>query len=184
MAGHDHKRVRLTSEGGRQEDRGEAWPSISARWPQRMLHSLIVSDLLSGGLSAAMLLWRGHVENGRAAAPVNAIAHWVWPRSAYRQTAASTRFTLTGLAVHFTAALLWCGIYDGMHLLRSRPARRHAALDALAVGVAAAVVDLACVPERLTPGFEKRLSASGLVLVYGSFVAGLALAGLATRRKR
>jgi hypothetical protein len=151
-----------------------------AHWPARLL----VSDLLSSGLSAAVLLWRGHVENGHAAAPVNAIAHWVWPRRALREDRASVRFTLTGAAVHFSAALLWCGLYD---MVRRRPhagTARQAVADAVAVSAVAAVVDLACVPDRLTPGFERRLSPPSLTLVYGAFAAGLALAGVAALRGR
>lgn len=151
-----------------------------AHWPARLL----LSDLLSSGLSAAVLLWRGHVENGHAAAPVNAVSHWIWPRQALREDRASARFTATGAVVHFAAALLWCGLYD---LLRRRPRAdtpRQAVTDAIAVSSVAAVVDLACVPERLTPGFERRLSPGSLVLVYGAFAAGLAFAGLAALRRR
>jgi len=150
-----------------------------SHWAARLL----LSDLLSSGLSAAALLWRGHVDNGHAAAPVNAVAHWFWPRRAPRQDRPSARFTLTGIATHFAAAALWCGVYE---LLRSR---RHAAtplqavVDAAAVSAVAAVVDLACVPDRLTPGFEKRLTRPSLGLVYGAFATGLALAGLAALRK-
>jgi hypothetical protein len=39
------------------------------------------------------------------------------------------------------------------------------------------------VPERLTPGFERRLSNRSLVMVYAAFGAGLALAGLAALRR-
>ena len=56
--------------------------------------------------------------------------------------------------------------------------------DAVAVSAVAAVVDLACVPDRLTPGFERRLSERSLVMVYTAFAAGLALAGLAALRRR
>lgn len=144
---------------------------------------LLVSDLLSAGLSAAMLAWRGRTDTGSAAAPVNAISHWLWPREALRRDDASARFTLTGLGVHGAAALLWSALYER---LRARPGAQtptHAITDAVAVTTVAAVVDLACVPDRLTPGFEKRITPRSLVLVYGAFAAGLALAGLAALRQ-
>jgi hypothetical protein len=46
----------------------------------------------------------------------------------------------------------------------------------------AAVVDLAIVPKRLTPGFEQRLTRPSITLVYAGFAVGLALGGLLARR--
>jgi len=58
-----------------------------------------------------------------------------------------------------------------------RPEPSKAQALALAGGVAAAacVVDLYCTPERLTPGFERRLSKPSLTRVYIAFGVGLAL---------
>lgn len=160
-------------------------PARATPWP--LAARLLASDLLASGLSAAMLAWRGRVDTGHAAAPLNAISHWLWPRRALRENAASARFTGTGLAVHCGAALLWCGLYE---LLRSRSvatARATAGTavsDALAVSAVAAVVDLAAVPDRLTPGFERRLSPRSLTGVYLAFAAGLALAGMASHGRR
>lgn len=147
---------------------------LLATLPRRLL----AADLLSSCLSAALLLWRGRVDTGSAAAPVNAISHWIWPRAALRQDGASARFSLTGLGIHFGAAALWCGLYEALRARRA-PTPRQAVVDAATVATVAAVVDLACVPDRLTPGFEKRLTPRSLVLVYAAFAAGLALAGLA-----
>lgn len=145
---------------------------------------LLVGDLLSSGLSAAVLAWRGRAETGSAAAPVNAISHWLWARKALRQDGVSARYTLAGMGVHFAAALLWCGLYERLRARRGAATPTHAVVDAAAVTAVAAVVDLACVPERLTPGFERRLSSRSLVMVYAAFGAGLALAGLAALRRR
>jgi len=153
---------------------------LLARLPARLL----VSDLLSSGLSAAVLMWRGHVENGHAAAPLNAVSHWLWPRQALREDRASARFTGTGIGVHFAAALLWCGLYEMLRGRRGRATVAQAVQDAAVVGAVSAVVDLACVPDRLTPGFERRLRPSSLVLVYAAFAAGLALSGVAALRRR
>jgi hypothetical protein len=46
------------------------------------------------------------------------------------------------------------------------------------------VVDLGLVPERLSPGFERRLSRPSTGLVYLSFGVGLALGGLLALRDR
>lgn len=147
---------------------------------------LLVSDLLSSALSGAMLAWRGRTDTGSAAAPINAVSHWLWPRKALRQDGASARYTLTGAAVHVGAAMLWSGLYESLRqrrLERGTATPTTAVADAVAVSAAAAVVDLACVPERLTPGFERRLSPRSVALVYVAFAAGLALSGLAARRR-
>lgn len=140
---------------------------------------VLAADLLSSSLSAAVLAWRGRTDTGSAAAPVNAISHWLWPRKALRQDGVSARYTLTGIAVHYVAAALWSGLYEAVRGRRRAATPARAVADAVAVSAVAAVVDLACVPDRLTPGFEKRLSPRSLVLVYAGFAAGLALAGLA-----
>lgn len=148
---------------------------------------LLVSDVLSSSLSAAVLAWRGRADTGSAAAPLNAISHWLWPRKALRQNGVSARYTLTGVGVHYGAALLWCGLYESLRKRRSErgtATRTTAVADAVAVSAVAAVVDLACMPERLTPGFERRISNRSLVMVYVAFAAGLALSGLAAQRGR
>ena len=45
----------------------------------------VVRQTAGGGTLAALasmavLLWRGRHDSGSAAAPVNAITHWLWPR--------------------------------------------------------------------------------------------------------
>lgn len=42
----------------------------------------------------------------------------------------------------------------------------------------AAAVDLRCTPERLTPGFERRIKAAPLSAVYLAFGIGLAISAL------
>lgn len=56
---------------------------------------------------------------------------------------------------------------------------------AIGITALAAVTDFKLVPERLTPGFEHRLSTPSLVLTYALFAAGLALGGIiAAKRAR
>lgn len=140
---------------------------------------------LAAVLSAAMLLWRGRSETGSAAAPINAVSHWLWPREALARDDASWRLTGTGSAVHWASATMWAYLYRKLRAYRAQPTRANAVSDAVAVTAVAALVDLKLVPKRLTPGFEERLSPRSLALVYVGFAAGLALGGLmapATRR--
>jgi hypothetical protein len=46
------------------------------------------------------------------------------------------------------------------------------------------VTDYKVVPERLTPGFELRLSNKSLGVVYGALAAGLVVGGLLLSRRR
>ena len=67
------------------------------------------------------------------------------------------------------------GLKDTRGRHRARRGLGTTAADAVAATAVAAVVDLAIVPRRLTPGFERRLSARSLALVYGALAVGLLL---------
>lgn len=144
----------------------------------------LTSGLAAAGLSAATLAWRGRLEQHSAAAPLNAISHWFWPRRALWRDDVSLRHTGTGSAVHVASSMLWSTVYALLRWRRDEPRAADAVLDAAAVTALAAVVDLKLVPDRLTPGFEHRIGRSGLLWTYGSFGAGLALAGFLALRQR
>jgi hypothetical protein len=141
----------------------------------------------SSGLAAALLstalTWRGRMEQRSAAAPLNAISHWFWPRSALWRDDVSLRHTGTGIALHLGSSLLWSTVYALLRSARPEPGPVDALGDAAAVTALAATVDLAIVPERLSPGFEHRLRPAGLGWVYGAFAVGLAAAGCFALRR-
>ena len=148
--------------------------------PPRPRRRVLVSGALAGLLSNLMLAWLGRSEGAGAAAPLNAISHWLWDREALWQNAATVKYTLSGTAIHFASSLFWAVFYEMLRAARRRHDEMNAVKDALAMAAVAAVADLKCVPPRLKPGFEERLSDRGLLLVYLSFAAGLALGGIAT----
>jgi hypothetical protein len=148
-------------------------PLVRSRWP-----AFLTDGVLSAALSAAALMWRGRTERGSAAAPINAVSHLVWPGVALRRDDLTLRHTGTGAVLHVASALLWGGLYSWLRHQRLRPTAGNAVLDAAAVGAAAALVDLKMVPPRLAPGFERRLSGSGVGWAYVALAAGLALGGL------
>ncbi|HEY9029163.1 MAG TPA: hypothetical protein VIO33_05765 [Burkholderiaceae bacterium] len=151
----------------------------SYRWP----HAL-TSSLAAAGASALTLLWRGERDSGgHAAAPLNAVSHWWWPRRALREDRPSWRYTGNGLLVHVASSWWWAAIYAACRRLRREPTAANAVADAAAVGAAAALVDLKLVPERLTPGFERRLSSGSLAWVYVAFAVGLAVGGVIAARR-
>ena len=135
---------------------------------------------LSGGLACALstlvLAWRGRQDVGAGAAPLNAVTHWLWHR-ALAQNRSSLRYTLPGMMVHHLSSVFWACFYERAAPAYGR-APRKALRDAAAVASLAAVVDFKLVPDRLTPGFERRLKVPSLVLVYVAFASGLALASL------
>lgn len=152
----------------------------------RSLISRLPGVLLTGTLasiaSATVLAWRGWRENGRALGPLNAPAHWLWGGESLRRDGASLRHTLTGVLVHHASSLFWAVFYELLRLRRASPTPVNAIGDAAAITAVAAAVDLRLVPQRLTPGFERRISRRGLVWVYASFAAGLALGACFRRR--
>lgn len=155
---------------------------------RNLLGSISPGRVLAGGaaagsLSAAVLAWRGRAETGSPVAPMNAVSHWFFGREALRRDEATLDHTATGTAVHYLSALFWAVGFGALRAARRQPTAANAAVDAAAVTALAATVDLRLVPERLTPGFERRLSSGSLTLVYVAFAAGLALADIALRRR-
>ena len=155
---------------------------ISLVTEPRFVWRVLGSGTLASLASAAVLAWRGRRETGSPFAAINAPAHWLWGRESLHRDGPSLRHTLTGAVVHHASSLFWAVFYEW---LQSRRASRGAATvvaDAAATTAVAAVVDLKLTPQRLTPGFERRLSRPSLAGVYVAFAAGLALAVLARRR--
>jgi hypothetical protein len=158
-------------------------PGSSAALP-RHLPGLVAAGALANLLSMAVMAWRGRAEAGSAAAPFNAVSHWVHGDRALRLDTADLRHTAVGTAIHTGSSLFWAAVYEFL-ICRREPAPSTTGLVAGAAGVAtlAAVTDFALVPRRLTPGFEHRLSMRSLVLTYSVFAAGLALGGWLAHRQ-
>lgn len=152
-------------------------------WKTALRDGMIAGGI-AGLTSLAVLALGGRLERGRPWGPVNAPSHWVWGDPALRQDGPSPRYTATGLIVHQLAAAFWGVLHELLLGHRGKAKDPRLLLrDAAVTTAVAAVVDLRLVPHRLTPGFEHRLSAPGLVGVYSLFALGLALGShLANRR--
>jgi uncharacterized membrane protein YccF (DUF307 family) len=136
-------------------------------------------------LSAVVLVIAGHRETGSAAAPINAVSHWCWDREALHRQRIDGRHTVTGYAIHHVASIFWAALLSAF--LRSRPALNtlpRTVAACFATSAIASAVDFKVAPERLTPGFEHRLSRTALVLTYVLFGVGLALGSLALAESR
>ena len=150
-------------------------------WQETMLEGWIAGSAASLA-SAAMLLLAGTRETRHAAAPVNAISHWVWGRPAYHQDRPSLRHTLVGLLVHHGASVFWATLHAAAWAPRRQQRHAPAALASAAAAAAIACwVDYRMTPERLTPGYERRLSRKATAAVYACFAVGLAAGAMAAR---
>lgn len=126
----------------------------------------------------------GEFETGNAIAPLNAVSHIAWGDRAAKQNDASLQYTATGLALNTVAVTSWAVIYEALF---GSTAKRGDVIGAVAggslVSAIAYATDYHLVPERLTPGFEKRLSNRSLLGVYTTLALGLAFGSLMQRRK-
>ena len=159
----------------------------------------VTSGSAASALSLIALMLGGRRENASAAAPINAVSHWLHGPRAYRVDRTTLAHTALGAGVHHASAIFWNGLYAlllrQMAASRPRPEKKRAARNAGApspalsvpevvagaavVTAVAALTDLRLVPPRLSPGFENRLSSTAVTAVYLAFGAGLALAGMA-----
>ncbi|BDB27774.1 hypothetical protein CTP10_R51840 [Cupriavidus sp. P-10] len=148
-----------------------------------ILRRAAVSGACASLLSSGMLACGGTVDCGSAFAPVNAVSHWIWGERALHANRPSVRHTVLGYVIHHAMSVFWAVFYE------TAVARHHArgalgtlALGGLGIAGLACLVDLKCTPHRLTPGFERRLSAPMLTLVYLAFGLALPLGSLLARR--
>lgn len=143
----------------------------------------LISGSCASALSTIALACGGHLECGRALAPVNAVSHWIWGDRAIHADRPAWRHTAVGYVIHHAMSVFWAAFYEGW--VHGAPSRRRpgpAIVAGLAVAAAACFVDLKLTPKRLTPGFERRLSPLSLTFVYLAF--GLALPLLTLWRPR
>lgn len=155
---------------------------ITPDWTTSIKRGLVGGSVASV-LSTAALAALGKREAGSAYAPTNATSHWFFGDKAALQDRPTAKYTLTGYAIHHGSSLFWAVLVErlaGKLLDRKKP------LTTLEVGAAAAAVacfvDYKMTPERLHPGYEKRLSKPSLAVVYGAFGVGLALGAMLCRR--
>lgn len=153
-------------------------------WKRALREGLFAGSIASVA-SAMALAACGRRETGHAAAPVNAVSHWVWDHESLAADQPTARHTLTGYLVHHGASVFWATLYARAWGWREEAKRPVPALAGAAVASAVACcVDYRLTPDRLTPGFEHRLSLRSLAFVYACFALGLAGGNIALRGPR
>ena len=152
------------------------------RWSDS-LRSATRSGAIAAGATAACVAVAGARDSGNAVAPLNATSHIAWGETAADVEHIDAKHTLTGIALHAGACVFWATFYEKWF---GRAADRGevgtALLGGAAVAVAAYVTDYHVVPQRLTPGWEARISNRSLAAVYTVLALSLPLRGLMRRR--
>lgn len=143
-----------------------------------------VSGALASTTTALAAAARGKAEDGEPVAPVNSVSHILWGDKAANQTEPSLKYTMTGVLLNAAAVVGWAAVNHGIKRLTGAKGPIGDAAAGLATTGLAYVTDYKVVPDRLTPGFELRLSNKSLGVVYGALAAGLVVGGLLLSRRR
>lgn len=143
-------------------------------WTQALREGAVAGSVASI-LSTLVLGALGARQAGSAAAPVNAVSHWLWGEEALRQDAPTWRHTLTGYLTQHAASVFWATLYARLYGHREEAKRLPQAIaGGVATSAVAYVVDYTITPKRLTPGYEHRLDGKGMLAVYAALALGLA----------
>ncbi|MGV9012023.1 MAG: hypothetical protein ACOH13_05460 [Flavobacteriales bacterium] len=118
----------------------------------------------------------GHLENGSAVAPINAVSHILWGDEATTE-AVDARHTLAGMVLNAASVTAWAGLHEAL-LPRHRPSMPRALASGMVTAAVAYVTDYHVVPKRFTPGFEKELSPKSLFGIYATLALALAVGSL------
>jgi hypothetical protein len=162
------------------------WRGVAARndhWGQA-LRNAALSGTVVAGTTAASVAIAGERDSGSAIAPLNATSHIAWGEPAGAVEEVDARHTLVGTALHVGACIFWATFYEKFF---GRAARRGDVAKALlgggAIATAAYVTDYHIVPQRLTPGWEYRISKRSLAATYVVLALSLPLLGLLRGRR-
>ncbi len=169
---------------------------------QGIVSRALISGSIGGIATALAASLAGKREEDSYAGPLNATSHIIWGNKAAHKDDASLKYTVTGFLLNHAATIFWALFYEkwfGRRGVLSAPTRGDAAmprspgksiqrpiLGAAAVTAGAYLIDYYLIPERFTPGFEKRLSGKSLATIFGVMAVGLAARDLisAANRKR
>lgn len=152
-------------------------------WSTTLREGLIAGSVASL-TSAVALLIAGRQQPQDAFAPVNAISHWLWGDEALHRNGPNLRHTAVGYLIHHAASVFWGVLHARAWGERPGTKRPVPALAGAAVASGVACfVDYQITPQRLTPGFEHRLSRPALGAVYAAFAVGLAVGSMLAHRR-
>ena len=147
-------------------------------WIKDTLATGAVATTATSGALAVL----GKLENGKMFAPINAVSHIVWGKEAMRTNKFDVRHTLLGSILNGVAITGWAGMHELFMPRDRKPGLGRSLLSGGAVSTVAYITDFHIVPKRLTPGFEERISRTGLLTVYAILAVALAAGSLSRDR--
>lgn len=118
-------------------------------------------------------------EQGSPWLALNSVSKMVHGNHAPWRNEVSWKYTGTGVLLNTAAVFSWAAVYAVLRGRRTRTDYVRAVTAGAATSALAYVIDYHVVPERLTPGFEKRLPNRSIGLVYAALALGLAASELA-----
>jgi len=145
----------------------------------RLTRTLITFTIGSTATTAALFLLSAK-DTGHPAAALNATSHILWGDKALAHDDWDVRHTLIGTLLNAGAIGMWSAVQSFLPEPRSLLG---AARNATLVTALAYATDFHVVPQRFTPGFERRLSRQSLFGTYAVLAASLAAAAFALRRR-
>ncbi len=124
------------------------------------------------------------LNEGSGSAGINSVSHILWGDKAADQSDFSPKYTLVGGTLNSVAVSSWAAVHE-MLIEKMNIARRPLPMlvTASLISGIAYVTDYHVVPERLRPGFEKKLTPRAMFAVYGVLALGLAVGALLTRSR-
>lgn len=130
---------------------------------QNWLRSGIITGAAATAATTAAIAAFGQAKEGSAWTPFNAISHMLFGDKAAEVDGFAPKETLSGLGLNAGAVATWGVLYESLTRNVTFPA-------SLATGAAASALiwafDYKVVPERLRPGFEKRLGPESVAVAY------------------
>ena len=151
---------------------------------QLIQNSIATGSIATAATTAAASIC-GRIEEGEPIAPLNAISHILYGDEAAAHTEPSAKYTMPGVLLNTAAITGWAVVHELVFNGRRRPQTLPQAIAAGAVtSTLAFVTDYYVVPNRFTPGFEKRLSNKSLAGIYATLAASLGIASWLRHRSR
>jgi hypothetical protein len=143
----------------------------------RLINDSIATGALATAATTAAASVCGIIEEGEPIAPLNAISHILYGDEAAAHDEPSAKYTMPGFLLNTAAITGWAAVHELMFSGRRRPQTLRSALAAgAATSALAYITDYYIVPNRFTPGFEKRLSSSSVAVIYATLAASLGIA--------
>ena len=141
--------------------------------------TVLVAGAAASAATTVTVALAGIAQQGSPWPALNSVSKMVRGNHAPWRNELSWKFTGTGALLNTAAVFSWAAIYAVLRGPRTRTNYAKAVTAGVATSALAYVIDYHVVPDRFTPGFEKRLPERSLGLIYAALALGLAASELA-----